>query len=524
MRFKEFVEICKRVASARSITEKVGLIATYMNRLDRDELLPYILFLTGNPVPDTWEGGLGVGYKTLVKALKNPVKPLIDTGPPTLKEVFEDLKRIARIKGRDSQARKEAILRSLMGRMDEEERRWLSKIILGELRIGIVDGHIISAIAQYLKTSPDNVRRLYMLMGSLTEMMEAIQKGVDPSEAKPRIYIPLKPMLGTPATTIQEGFNILGVSKAAVEEKYDGFRIQIHIGEKGIRIFSRNLTDVTGSFPELVEKASEIEASEAIIDGEAVAVSSDGRPLPFQVLMRRFRRVEGLESYMERIPVTMKLFDIIYLDGESLIEEQYIRRRRILEEITPEDILSRVLIDVGVEEAEKFYRESLERGNEGVMLKRLDSPYVLGSRGRYWVKVKDKETLDVVIVGAEWGHGRRRGWLSDYYLAVYNPTTNTYEIVGKTFKGLTDEEFQYMTRRLLELVVKDEGYRVFVKPEIVVEVDFNEIQESPKYRSGYALRLARIKRIREDKRPEEAATIDDIKRLYEQQFQRKARL
>jgi len=154
----------------------------------------------------------------------------------------------------------------------------------------------------------------------------------------------------------------------------------------------------------------------------------------------------------------------------------------------------------------------------------MDSPYTLGSRGRYWAKVKEKETLDLVIVGAEWGHGRRRGWLSDYYLAAYNPRTGGYEIVGKTFKGLTDEEFQYMTRRLRELVVRDEGYRVFVKPEIVVEVDFNEVQKSPKYRSGYALRLARIRRIREDKDPEEAATIDDIRRIYEAQFRRKARL
>ncbi len=524
MLFREFVDICKRVSAAKSTTEKIGIIASYMGRLGEDELTPYILFLTGNPVPDNWENGLGVGYKTLLRALRNPYKPLVDAGPPTLSEVYNELVRIALARGRDSMGRKEAMLRSLMGRMGGEERRWLSRIILGELRIGVVDGHIVSSIAHHLNVSQEKVRRLYMFMGSLYEMVEAIKRGVDLDSLKPRVYVPLKPMLGAPASTIQEGYNLLGVAKAAVEEKYDGFRIQVHIGGGGVRIFSRNLTDVTSSFPELVEAAESIDTREAIIDGEAVAIAGDGRPLPFQILMRRFRRVADLEEYRGRIPVTMKLFDLLYLNGELYIDSTYLDRRRKLEEIVPERLLSRVAIDVGVEDAEKFYRESIRLGNEGVMIKRLDSPYVLGSRGRYWVKVKDKETLDVVVVGAEWGHGRRRGWLSDYYLAVYNPYNGEYEMVGKTFKGLTDEEFRYMTRRLKELVVRDEGYRVFVKPEIVVEVDFNEIQESPKYRSGYALRLARIRRIREDKKPDEAATIDDLKRLYEEQFRRKARL
>ncbi len=524
MLFREFVEVCKRIRAAKGINEKIGLIASYLKRLDREEWIPYILFLTGNPVPDTLEGGLGVGHRTLVKAMKNPVRPLIGGGPPSLLEVYGTLLEIAGMRGRDSQARREGLLRSLMGRLSKEEREWLASIIMGEPRIGVMTGHVLRALAHALHISEDKVRRLYMLRGSIHEVAELLARGVDPASVGPRLYKPLRPMLGTPATTVTEAFNILGVSRAAAEEKYDGFRIQIHIGDRGVRIFSRNLLDVTQSFPELVEYSSRIEAREAILDGEAVALGRDGRPLPFQYLMRRFKRVEDVEDYMDSIPVTMRLFDVIYLDGELLIDRPYIYRRERLERIVPEEYLARVVLDASLSEAEAMYREAIEAGHEGIMLKRMDSPYVLGSRGRYWAKVKEKETLDLVIVGAEWGHGRRRGWLSDYYLAAYNPRTGGYEIVGKTFKGLTDEEFQYMTRRLKELVVRDEGYRVFVKPEIVVEVDFNEVQESPKYRSGYALRLARIRRIREDKSPEEAATIDDIRRIYEEQFRRKARL
>jgi len=264
---------------------------------------------------------------------------------------------------------------------------------------------------------------------------------------------------------------------------------------------------------------------EGIFDGEIIALDKKTRrPLPFQDLMKRFRRIEEIEEYMDKIPVTLKLFDVIYIDGKLLIDSDYLTRREYLHKKVPEKYISKTLFSASPTQAEKLFREALNAGHEGVMLKREDSPYILGSRGKYWVKVKDKETLDLVIVGAEWGHGRRRGWLSDYYLAVLDDDTGEYVLVGKTFKGLTDEEFQYMTKRLLSIIVKDEGYRVWVKPEIVVEVDFNEIQKSPKYKSGYALRLARIKRIREDKSPDEIATLKELRELYEKQFLKKGRL
>ena len=525
MLFKDFVEICKRIKSARGINEKKGLISTYLLRLEKEEWIPYILFLTGHPIPDNYEGGLGIGYQLLKKALSNPVKPLLMSGPPSLLDVYNTLIEIYRIKGRNSQVKKLNLLSGLMGMLSREERHWLANIILGEMRIGVVEGHVLSAIAYALKVSDDVVRRVYMLRGSLYETVDLLSKGVDPYAVRPKLYTPLRPMLGQPATSVLEGYNILGVNTAAVEYKYDGFRVQIHIGPEDIKLFSRRLTEVTDSFPELIEIISSFEIEQGILDGEIIAYErGSGRPLPFQDLMKRFRRQESLEEYIERIPVTIKLFDIIYFNDRLLIDSPYSDRRSILDEKVPKEYLSTTMYDVGPSEAEKLFREALSMGHEGVMLKRMDSPYILGSRGKYWVKVKDKETLDLVILGAEWGHGRRKGWLSDYYLGVYDEENNEYVSVGKTFKGLTDEEFHYMTKRLLSLVVRDEGYRVWVKPEVVVEVDFNEIQRSPKYKSGYALRLARIKRIREDKSPSEVATLSDIRELYRKQFTKKGRV
>ncbi len=525
MLFKEFVDICKRIRSAKGLTEKKGLISTYLLKIDRDEWIPYILFLTGNPIPDNFEGGLGIGYQLLKKAVSNPIKPLFDSGPPTIKEVYETLLEIYNIRGRDSQSKKLALLSSLMGRLSREERLWLANIILGEMRIGVVEGHVLSAIAYAIKIGEDAVRRVYMLRGSLYETVELLSKGVDPYSVKPKLFTPLRPMLGQPASSIVEGYNILGVNAAAVEFKYDGFRVLIHIGDSKIKMYSRRLTDVTSSFPDVVDILKSLDVKEAILDGEIIGVDKDsGRPLPFQDLMKRFRRQEDLDKYIELIPATIKLFDLIYYNGDVLIDKKYIERREILDKIVPEEYISKTIYGASPSDAERIFRKSIEMGHEGVMLKRMDSPYILGSRGRYWVKVKDKETLDLVILGAEWGHGRRKGWLSDYYLGVYDEESGEFRVVGKTFKGLTDEEFQYMTKRLLSIMTRDEGYRIWVRPEVVVEVDFNEIQRSPKYRSGYALRLARIKRIREDKSPTEIATLSEIEKLYKKQFTKKARL
>jgi len=524
MLFKDFIKICERIRSASSIIEKRNIIASYLKELDKNEWKPFILFLIGKPIPEYIEGGLGIGASMVSKALKNPIKPLFKFPPPTIDEVYKELLKIANIKGKDSQKRKFEALAALMGRLSYEERIWLSNIIMGELRIGLVDGHLLGAFSTVLGISLDDIRKAYLLRGDMSEVVDLLLKGVEYiKNVPPRIFNPIRPMLATPAESIGEAYNMIGGGEAAVEVKYDGARVQVHIKGDKVKIFSRRLTDVTRSLPDIVKVVKDyINVDEAILEGEVVAIERDsGKPLPFQTLMKRFRRVYNIKETMDMIPTKLYLFEIIYVNGRLLLNTPYIDRYSILRNHVSEDLLAERIVTSNIREAEDFYRKALEEGHEGVMIKKLDSPYILGVRGRYWIKVKSKETVDLVIVGAEWGHGRRHNWLSDYYLAAYDPGKGDYAVVGKTFKGLTDEEFQYMTRRLKNLMIKDEGYRVWVKPEIVVEVDFNEIQRSPKYKSGIALRLARITRIREDKSPEEATTIEELYEIYKKQFEKK---
>jgi DNA ligase-1 len=313
--------------------------------------------------------------------------------------------------------------------------------------------------------------------------------------------------------------------KTAFEYKLDGARIQIHKLGDEIRIFSRRLTDVTASLPEIVEKARKnVMAKEAILEGEVIAIDNRGYPIPFQHLMRRFKRVYAIEDMAEKIPVQLYLFDILYLNGESLIALPYLQRRKILAENSGEIPLTKQIVTDKKEDAEKFLKEAVDAGHEGLMAKRIDSPYTPGIRGKHWLKIKPVlEPLDLVIVAAEYGYGRRHEWLSDYYLAARDAETGEFLTVGKTFKGLTDAEIIEMTKRLKELAIKEEPRRVFVVPKIVVEVTYNEIQKSPKYKCGMALRFARISRIREDKNSEEADTIQHVREIYEKQFLKKGR-
>jgi len=269
----------------------------------------------------------------------------------------------------------------------------------------------------------------------------------------------------------------------------------------------------------------EVKASEAILEGEIIAVGENGYPLPFQHLMRRFRRVHNIEEMIEKIPVELYLFDLIYVNGQSLIAETYVERRKRLGEIAWGIPLTKKIITGNPREAERFLKEAIEEGHEGLVAKKWDSPYAPGIRGKRWFKIKELlEPLDLVIVAAEYGYGRRHNWLSDYYLAARDLESGDFLVIGKTFKGLADKEIIEMTKRLKELTIKEEHRRVVVTPRIVVEVAYNEIQKSPKYKCGMALRFARITRIRDDKSPEEADTIQRIRKIYEKQFEKKARI
>jgi DNA ligase-1 len=306
------------------------------------------------------------------------------------------------------------------------------------------------------------------------------------------------------------------------EYKYDGARIQIHSDGEEVRVYSRRLTDVTESLPDVIEVIEGFGvASSFILEGEVVAIGKTGKPLPFQDLMRRFGRVKNVEEMVQQIPLQLHLFDVLYLEDRLLIDDPYSDRWANLEQLVPTEYLVKRIVTGNPTEATNFMEEAIKEGHEGLMVKRLDSVYSPGSRGKLWYKLKPTEMLDVVIVAADWGSGRRRGWLSNYHLGVKRG--DEYQVIGKTFKGLTDEEFKWMTEYLQGIRVSESSYTVQVQPKLVVEVAFNEIQRSPHYKSGYALRFARVTRIRTDKVPSEADTHERVHELYEAQFKYKDR-
>jgi DNA ligase-1 len=336
-----------------------------------------------------------------------------------------------------------------------------------------------------------------------------------------RIFVPMKPMFASMSYDFSEVIEEHG-GKTSFEFKFDGARIQIHRRGREIRIFSRRLSDVSESLPDVVKLVREkIGSEDYILEGEAIAIGEGEKPLPFQDLMRRFRRVHEIQDMIKRIPIRLHMFDVLYLDGKPLLDNPYSERWSHLEKICPPDLLARRMVTSRTSEAESFLKVAMEAGHEGLMAKKLDSPYSPGVRGKLWFKIKPVETLDLVIVAADWGYGRRTGWLSNYHLAAREG--DEFKVLGKTFKGFTDAEFSSITNRLQSLKLKETRQTVYVHPQVVVEVAFNEIQKSPKYKSGFALRFARITRIREDKSPQDVDTIKRVRELYENQFKYKAK-
>jgi len=388
--------------------------------------------------------------------------------------------------------------------------------------MGASEGVMLEALASVAGVTLDEMRRAYMFLGDVGELARiAVGRGASGVRSvKLTLFRPIKPMLADMAYDVREVLKEHG-GTTALEYKYDGVRVQIHVKGDKVKVFTRRLTDITQSVPDVVEAVKEhVRAREAILDGEALGVVN-GRPVPFQEIVRRVRRQRELKDFLRRVPLKLFLFDLLYLNGRVLIDEPYSERWKLLEEVAEAELLAKRRVVSSRLEAEDFLKSALEEGHEGVIGKMLNSSYEPGRRGRKWLKVKPADTVDCVIVAAEWGHGRRAGWLSDYYLAVRDEETGEFMVVGKTFKGLTDEEFKEMTKRLLELKVKEEGYVVYVVPRIVVEVAYNEIQRSPKYRSGLALRFARIVRIRWDKSPDEITTLQELKERYLRQFRHK---
>jgi len=504
--------------------EKTALIAEFLKKLEPDEVAPSVLLLMGTVFPEFDPRSLDVGWSTVRSVLNQGGQTTLFRRRLTIKKVHGILSRVAAASGPGSRRLKEQLMEGLLTSADSNETDILVRIIFGEMRIGASEGVMLEAIAEAGDAPLGVVRRALMMTGDLGKVAEvALSQGEEGlTRIKASLFVPLKPMLANMTEDAAEAIEVHG-GETAFEYKYDGARIQIHRRDRETRVFSRRLSDVTDSVPEVVELVNQrVGGGEIILEGEVIAIGANGRPLPFQDLMRRFTRVKNVDTMVELVPLRLHLFDVLYLDGELLIDEPYRRRWETLESIAPGELLAKRLVTSSPEEAKRFLKDALAMGHEGLMAKRLDSPYTPGSRGKAWFKIKEAETLDVVVAAADWGSGRRRGWLSNYHLAVWDE--DRCMVIGKTFKGLTDEQFRWMTERLQSLKVSESSYTVHVRPELVVEVAFNEIQRSPHYESGYALRFARVKRIREDKGPEEADTLERVEELYEKQFRYKDRV
>ena len=559
MRFRDLAYLCERLEATTKRNLMISMVADFLRRLDKEEIEPAISMMLGRPFPKwdprkldvswatlsrviqrltgaSWSdlsvafrntGDLGAAAKIIFENRKMQRQTTLFEKPLSILEVRNVLEAVAEASGHGSRERKERLIESLLGRALPIEVKYLIKIMVGEMRTGLQEGLMEAAVSKAFSIPLKKIQVASMLTGDVAETAALCAKEGPDSllKLKFKIFRPVKPMLAQMAEDPEEALKEHG-GKTAFEYKLDGARIQIHKSGGKVRIFSRRLTDVTKSLPDIVEIVRQrVKLDEAILEGEVIAVGKNGNPLPFQHLMRRFRRVYSIERMIEEIPVELYLFDIIYMNGESLISLPYVERRRKLEEAVSGIFLTKQLITSNSKEAEHFLEEAINEGHEGLMAKRLNSPYIPGIRGKHWLKVKRTlEPLDLVIVAAEYGTGRRHEWLSDYYLAARDEETGEFLTIGKTFKGLTDREIEEMTKRLKQIAVEERGHVVIVKPQIVVEVAYNEIQKSPKYKSGMALRFARITRIRDDKGPEEADTIQRVRQIYEQQFLRKSKL
>ena len=558
--FRRLSELCEKVVATRKRLEKMDLVGEFLAELSLDEVEAAALFLIGQPFPRGSDRVLALSWSALFSVLKELLNPsqeeisklfresgdlgevvqrlfqksgrikqtTLFTTPLSIMDVFQTFTAIADVQGVGSRRRKTAHLRSLFTRATPLEGKYITKILLGDQRIGFSEGMLEGTISRAFSLALSLVQRANMFTGDIGRVTRiARQEGkVGLQKIRLRPFTPLLPMLAAQAEDVSEAL-LHHNGESAFEMKLDGARVQIHLqrnGKSKIRIYSRRLSDVTTSLPDVVALIQkEITATSCILEGEAIAIGSNNRPLPFQHLMRRFRRVHDVEKLVEQIPVRLFFFDLLMLNEDVLIDQQYTERRQQLATICGAIPLVPQIITRDNQEAESFFASTIQIGHEGLIAKRLDSSYTPGIRGKAWLKIKQSlETLDLVIIAAEYGTGRRHRWLSDYHLGAWDPETAEFQMLGKTYKGLTDAEFEEITERLLELQVGKRRNIVFVQPKIVVEIEYDEIQQSERYPSGKALRFARIKQIRYDKSPEEADTIQRVNDIYNSQFRRKA--
>jgi DNA ligase 1 len=507
----DIVSTSRRVRETSARSEKVRHLAECLRRAEPDGIETVVALLSGEPR----QGRIGLGPAALREAMPPAGAPIPEL---TVAEVDAALEQLARVRGAGSAADRARQMGELLARSTREEQDFLVLAVLGELRQGALEGLMVEAVAQAAGVPVEEIRRALMVSGDLGAAARAALTEGRPGIARLAIglFRPLKPMLAQTAEDTGQALAQLGT--AAFEYKLDGARIQVHKDGRDVRVFSRYLNDVTAAVPEVVEAVRELDIGTVILDGEAIALQSDGRPRPFQVTMRRFGRKLDVERLRESIPLHPFFFDCLYVEGAAILDRPGEERVAALAGAVPRQLRVPRRVTAERAEGEAFLETALAAGHEGLMAKALQAPYEAGARGGGWLKIKPAATLDLVVLAAEWGHGRRTGWLSNLHLGARAPGTGAFVMLGKTFKGMTDEMLAWQTAELQKLAITSDGYTVHVQPKIVVEIAFNDIQASPHYPGGLALRFARVKRYRPDKRAEDADTIDTVRAIYERRL------
>jgi DNA ligase-1 len=561
MLFMRVVETSAAVASTASRLGKVGQLADCLKHAsDEDDaatVATVVAFLSG----DLTQRQIGVGWASLRDMPSAATEPTLTVG-----EVDETFSRVGALSGVGSQAERRAALAELFSKATESEQRFLYGLLSGELRQGALDGVMTDAIAKAAAIPVAEVRRAVMLHGSLGPVAQAALQGGSAALAEVGLQVrrPVRPMLAETAENLDAALTRLSrppgksprgteptgaeagadrLRDVALEWKIDGIRVQVHRVGSEVRVFTRTLDDITARVPEIVEAVRELPVGKVVLDGEAVALAPDGRPHPFQDTASRTGSRRDIERMRAELPLSTFFFDVLHVDGADLLDRPADERHAVLTALVPEppealappvgsantDSAPQVsterrrpsagigriprVVTADPAQAAEFFAYAIARGHEGVVVKSLDTPYTAGRRGAGWIKVKPRHTLDLVILAAEWGHGRRRGWLSNLHLGARDPRTGEFVMLGKTFKGLTDQLLTWQTEQFLARAVEQDDWLVRVKPDLVVEIAFDGVQRSSRYPGGVTLRFARVLRYRPDKPPEEADTIDTVRLL-----------
>jgi DNA ligase-1 len=534
-----FAQAGAAVGSTSATLEKARILAAYLRTLDDEDLRRAAVFMSGRAFSPSKRRTLGLGWAAVSKAVSSisgrdedelgrifrkhsdlgdwageALEDRTQPEPVSLEEVEATLEAIRTARGKA----KEAPLEQLLRRLDPEAARFFIKIISGEMRIGLSEGLVEAAIAEAFDVPITQVKRVHLITGDIGEtVVRCKHKQFDTTTVT--LFQPVRFMLASPVETPAAAFERMGATSVWTEEKYDGVRCQLHGQGERVELFSRDLKETTSAFPELAESAPSI-GHDVLFDGEVLA-HRDGRVLRFFELQRRLGRKQVSSELRNEVPVVLVVFDLLWLDGRALLDEPLETRRRLLEGLGLRHpfLLARLEEATGPDHLDRIFTETRERGNEGLMVKDPLSPYTPGRRGLAWLKLKRPlATLDVVVTAVEWGHGKRKGVLSDYTFAVKDASTGRLVNVGKAYTGLTDAEIATMTRRFLDTTIEDQRYGRLVKPEVVLEVAFDSIQHSTRHKSGYALRFPRIVRIRDDKPVEEIDTLERVAELYERYF------